>query len=201
MFFIVFAPVSADYYAGNYSNNSHLGWIIGGVNLSGSPRASLTVNTTSGMAPLAVQFTDTSDISETSRYWDFGDGGDTSSLINVSHVYTKKGNYTAKLFVETEEARGYYGIGSTQYIIVTSPLSDTFARNNLIRWRKTVVSTIFKDPTRFCGVSPRKLNSLSISLSELRIRSPSKWYHIKNGYRNNICRNNKILYLGNKFCI
>jgi hypothetical protein len=168
MFFIVFAPVSADYYAVNFSNNSHLGWIIGAIDLSDFPQTSLTVNTTSGVAPLAVQFTDTSTISETSRYWDFGDGGNASSLINVSHVYTKMGNYTAKLFVQTEGQGDYYGIGGRQYIIVTSPRSNALTRNDLIRWWKKVPSMALNDRTQICVMNLKKIDPLSLSLCNLR---------------------------------
>ncbi len=51
---------------------------------------------TSGTAPLAVQFTDTSTGSPASWSWNFGDGG-TSTLQNPSHTYTTAGTYTVSL--------------------------------------------------------------------------------------------------------
>ncbi|MDH4036955.1 MAG: S8 family serine peptidase [Candidatus Krumholzibacteria bacterium] len=57
-------------------------------NFSGSP--------TSGVAPLAVSFTDLSTGSPTSWSWNFGDGG-TSTAQNPSHTYTAAGSYTVTL--------------------------------------------------------------------------------------------------------
>ena len=66
---------------------------------SQGPTASFTASPTSGSAPLAVQFTDTSTGSPTSRSWDFGDGSATSTATNPSHTYTQAGTFTAKLTV------------------------------------------------------------------------------------------------------
>jgi PKD repeat protein len=62
------------------------------------PIANFTVNTTSGTAPLAVQFTDTSTGAPTSWSWTFGDGG-TSTEQSPVHAYSKKGAYTVSLRV------------------------------------------------------------------------------------------------------
>jgi PKD repeat protein len=66
---------------------------------SQGPTAGFTASPTSGPAPLAVQFTDTSTGSPTSRSWDFGDGSATSTATNPSHTYTQAGTFTAKLTV------------------------------------------------------------------------------------------------------
>jgi PKD repeat protein len=50
------------------------------------------------MAPLAVQFTDTSANSPTSWLWSFGDGS-TSRSQNPAHTYTNAGTYTVMLTV------------------------------------------------------------------------------------------------------
>ena len=52
-----------------------------------APVASFTQSATSGLAPLTVNFTDTSTNSPTYWHWDFGDGS-TSLLQNPSHTYT-----------------------------------------------------------------------------------------------------------------
>jgi len=63
-----------------------------------TPTASFTAKPVSGIAPFAVQFTDTSTYYPTSWLWDFGDGG-ISSLQNPSHTYTVPGTYTVTLKV------------------------------------------------------------------------------------------------------
>lgn len=60
------------------------------------PTASFTASPTSGTAPLAVQFTDTSTGSPTAWAWDFGDGA-TSAAQNPGHTYTAPGTYTVTL--------------------------------------------------------------------------------------------------------
>jgi PKD repeat protein len=61
------------------------------------PTASFTPSTTSGEAPLTVNFTNTSTGDPTPTYsWTFGDGG-TSTATNPSHTYTSAGTYTVNL--------------------------------------------------------------------------------------------------------
>ena len=62
------------------------------------PVASFSVNLSSGSAPLAVQFSDTSLGTITSWQWDFGDGG-TSAERSPIHRYTIAGSHTARLTV------------------------------------------------------------------------------------------------------
>ncbi|MDD3621012.1 MAG: PKD domain-containing protein [Methanofollis sp.] len=58
-------------------------------------QAGFTANVTSGEAPLAVQFTDTSR-HVTGWQWNFGDG-ETSNVQDPAHTYTEPGIYTVKL--------------------------------------------------------------------------------------------------------
>jgi len=61
------------------------------------PVANFNVNSTSGYAPLSVQFTDTSQYS-TFRSWDANnDGIEDSNEASFVYTYTSKGTYTAKL--------------------------------------------------------------------------------------------------------
>jgi PKD repeat protein len=60
--------------------------------------ANFTANTTSGLAPLTVQFDDISSGSPQSWSWDFGDGG-TSTDPNPVHTYHAVGMYTVSLTV------------------------------------------------------------------------------------------------------
>ncbi len=76
------------------------------------PDADFFATPTTGPAPLAVQFTDNSTGTITSRAWTFGDGG-TSTGVNPSHTYLSAGTYTVSLNVtgpggsDTETKTGY----------------------------------------------------------------------------------------------
>jgi PKD repeat protein len=70
------------------------------ITLPVAPSAAFSVSPSSGWAPLAVNFTDTSTGSITNRYWDFGDGTTTNTgATNVAHVYTSGGTNTVTLIV------------------------------------------------------------------------------------------------------
>ncbi|MDD3915450.1 MAG: PKD domain-containing protein, partial [Bacteroidales bacterium] len=60
--------------------------------------ADFTANTTGGLPPLAIQFTDTSGGNPTGWAWDFGDGN-TSTEQNPVHIYTRVGTYPVTLTV------------------------------------------------------------------------------------------------------
>ena len=62
------------------------------------PVAEFTASTTSGMAPLALNFLNASTGSITSYAWTFGDGG-TSTVASPTHVYSAAGVYTVSLAV------------------------------------------------------------------------------------------------------
>ncbi|AKB29105.1 cell surface protein [Methanosarcina siciliae T4/M] len=85
-----------------------------------APVASFTAFSTSGDAPLTVQFTDTSVNYPTSWAWDFDNDGMTDSTEqNPSHTYVTPGTYTINLTV-TNDA-GEDSEISTDYITVTAP--------------------------------------------------------------------------------
>jgi outer membrane protein assembly factor BamB len=70
-----------------------------------------TANVTEGAAPLAVQFTDKSDVLAPTRWnWTFGDGGNfstgTAGLKDATHTYTTSGTFTVNLTV-TNATRSY----------------------------------------------------------------------------------------------
>ncbi|MBU0982367.1 MAG: PKD domain-containing protein [candidate division Zixibacteria bacterium] len=86
------------------------------------PVAAFSAEPTSGVAPLAVTFTDASTLA-TSWSWNFGDGG-TSTAQNPSHTYTNPGTYTVAL-----TATNAYGSDvetKVDYITVTDPGSQTW---------------------------------------------------------------------------
>jgi len=64
------------------------------------PVAAFDTDTTSGYAPLSVQFTDLSQ-NATGWNWDFGDGA-TSTEPNPTHIYSSAGNYNVNLTVDNE---------------------------------------------------------------------------------------------------
>jgi len=75
------------------------------------------------MAPLAVQFTDTSANSPTSWHWSFGDGSISGSQ-NPAHTYTNAGAYTVMLTV-TNAAGSNTTIMKSGLIITASSASAT----------------------------------------------------------------------------
>ncbi|MCK9306535.1 MAG: DUF3344 domain-containing protein [Methanoculleus sp.] len=84
-----------------------------------APVANFTANVTSGDAPLAVQFTDTSTGSPTAWAWDFeNDGIIDSTEQNATHTYTAAGTYAVNL--TATNAAGSDSEVKTGYITVTS---------------------------------------------------------------------------------
>ncbi len=83
-----------------------------------APVASFTASPRTGLAPLEVQFTDTSTNAPASWSWDFGDGN-TSTLRHPVHTYSATGSYTVNLSVTN--AFGSNSLRSTGYITVTEP--------------------------------------------------------------------------------
>jgi PKD repeat protein len=67
------------------------------------PDARFTANATTGKAPFAVKFTDTSNGTPTAWAWEFGDGA-SATVQHPVHVYTRSGNFTVNL-----TARNGYG--------------------------------------------------------------------------------------------
>jgi PKD repeat protein len=90
------------------------------VNVGGSlkaPISSFSASSTSGKAPLKVQFTDTSANSPTSWKWSFGDGTSSTSK-NPIHTYSKTGKYTVSLTVTN--AAGSNTASRSEYLTVSS---------------------------------------------------------------------------------
>ncbi len=90
---------------------------VGGGTGPVAPVAQFSGTPTTGVAPLAVVFTDLSTNTPTSWSWTFGDGG-VSSLQNPSHTYAAVGTYTVTL--TATNAAGSDGETKTGYITVTT---------------------------------------------------------------------------------
>jgi len=85
--------------------------------------ANFTADTAAGLAPLAVQFNDTSTGTPTSWLWDFGDNIN-STQQNPSHTYAAEGNYTVTLTASNpadEDTKT-----KTEYIKVFDPVTAAF---------------------------------------------------------------------------
>uniref|UniRef100_UPI000A406248 PKD domain-containing protein n=1 Tax=Methanosarcina horonobensis TaxID=418008 RepID=UPI000A406248 len=82
-----------------------------------TPITNFSASSTSGKAPLKVQFTDQSTGSPTSWKWTFGDGN-TSTDGNPVHIYNKTGLYSVTL--TTSNANGSNTLTKSSYIAVSS---------------------------------------------------------------------------------
>jgi len=89
-----------------------------------APVASFTTNTTSGTAPLTVQFNDTSSNSPKSWNWSFGDGIWSNTTVsgarNVTHTYNNPGSCIVQLTVANTGGANTTYPGTT--ITVNSPV-------------------------------------------------------------------------------
>ncbi|WNY23345.1 hypothetical protein MmiHf6_06520 [Methanimicrococcus hongohii] len=105
-----------------------------------------------GKAPLEVKFTDLSyqGIRDNLKYtWSFGDGTTSNQIGNVTHTYTKEGNYTVSLTISN--AFGNKTETKTNYIYVGSgPIADFTANNTA---GKTPLAVQFTDKS---GGNPTK---------------------------------------------
>lgn len=81
-----------------------------------APVASFTAAPTSGTAPLAVQFTDTSTGAPTAWAWNFGDGG-TATTQNATHTFAAAGTFTVTLAATNA---GGTSAPATQTVTVTA---------------------------------------------------------------------------------
>lgn len=86
------------------------------------PLADFTSDSTSGIAPLPIQFTDRSKDYTVSWHWDFGDGS-VSDMLNPPHVYAKPGQYTVSLTVKN--LHGQDTMIKSNYIVVSLTSSPT----------------------------------------------------------------------------
>ncbi len=91
-----------------------------------TPVANFTANTTTGLNPATVQFTDTSSNTPNSWLWDFGDGT-TSTDQNPVHVYNTPGTYTVTL-IATNNA-GSSSLTQTGYIQVFNSQNPSVTAN------------------------------------------------------------------------
>jgi PKD repeat protein len=102
------------------------------------PSAGFTVSTNAGIAPLTVTFTDTSTGSITNRFWSFGDGAVTNTLVtSIAHTYTVARTNTVQLIVSgpagastnTKTAAVTVAAPKVGRLVVYDPFSDPVQMN------------------------------------------------------------------------
>ncbi len=114
------------------------------------PVANFTGTPTSGVAPVAVSFTDTTLNTPTSWSWTFGDSS-TSTAQNPSHTYSAVGSYTVAL-----TATNSYG-------------NNTCTKTNYI------TATIPPPAANFSGTPTSGSVPLAVSFTDSSTGSPTAW--------------------------
>jgi len=118
-----------------------------------APVANFTGSPTTGTAPLAVRFSDSSSGSPTSWSWDFGDGG-TSTSSSPTHTYDRPGTYAVSLTVANDS--GGNTLTKAGYVTVTAPapdfsLSASPSSQTVVRGRSTSYSVTADSLNGFTG--------------------------------------------------
>lgn len=117
---------------------------INATNPINPPVANFTANTTSGVIPLTVQFTDLSTNYPTSWLWSFGDGGN-STVQHPVYTYSAAGTYTVNLTSRntagsgTKAALNYINTTNPTvfyYIIATAGTGGAIAPNGTVPVKK-----------------------------------------------------------------
>jgi PKD repeat protein len=108
----------------------------------GAPTAAFDATPTSGTAPLAVQFTDTTTGAPESWTWDFGDGSPSSPEQHPSHVYAGPGQYLVTLTV-TNTA----GTDSATRTITVQSATATSECSGYPEWRTFLESQVWWEDT------------------------------------------------------
>ncbi|MFA5416321.1 MAG: PKD domain-containing protein, partial [Methanoregula sp.] len=121
-----------------------------------APVTAFIASTTSGSAPLAVQFTDQSTGYPTSWYWEFGDGS-TSTAQNPSHTYASSGSATTTYTVNLTATNA---VGST-----------SVSKSNYITVASSTPIVSFNGTPRTSGVYP-----LTVRFRDTSLLGPTSWY-------------------------
>jgi len=116
------------------------------------PTASFTATPVNGIAPLTVQFNDTSTGTPTSWLWDFGDAN-TSTEQNATHTYTTAGTYMVNLTVTSLAGGtslvkpGYISVGSHSGALPNyTGIFVRAANPEGIRWNANLNGTYYINP-------------------------------------------------------
>jgi PKD repeat protein len=126
-------------------------FVISGNKLFKTPTVAFSASPTSGNAPLKVSFTDKSTGTPTSWKWSFGDGN-TSTVKNPVHAYSKAGKYTVSLTVKN-------AVGS-----------NTATKSNYIN-----VVTLTKPVAAFSASPTSGKMPLTVKFTDKSANSPTSW--------------------------
>jgi len=134
-----------------YGSNSTTKYAL--VEAGDVPVANFTANVTTGIAPLAVRFTDLSQAFPAVHAWNwsFGDGSPNGTVQNPVHVFTAMGNYTVNLTVEN-----FWG-------------NDTMSRTEYIRVGEIPVADFSAEPTSVVETQP-------VNFTDLSTGFPNWWF-------------------------
>jgi PKD repeat protein len=135
------------------------------------PTASFTEDKTTGTAPLAVQFTDTSTGNPTSWSWNFGDGT-SSTLESPSHTYTNAGTYTVSLTAtnasgsDTDTEPGLINVSSSGGSTLTfNPTADSYVSSSNLTGNYGTITTAIVREGDGSSTNPTKRTYLKFSLT------------------------------------
>jgi PKD repeat protein len=129
-----------------------------------TPIASFSISVQSGKAPLAVDFTDSSQITTstiTSWSWSFGDGG-SSSEQNPQYVFQTAGTYDVSLTVTSADGSDT----DTQLSAITVEAADTKTKITLVDAKGLALTEVTATSEVFSieSQSYNELNQLSVNL-------------------------------------
>ncbi|HEY0644389.1 MAG TPA: PKD domain-containing protein, partial [Nocardioides sp.] len=132
-----------------------------------APVASFTWSPTTGTAPLAVKFTDTSTGRPTSWAWTFGDGG-TSTVQSPSYTFAKAGTYTVSLKVTNAGGTST----KTNTVVVGSVPTPTVV---LDKPAAAVTLTSYVDVAWHATTSPTTVKGYDVEVRSIGYGKGSQW--------------------------
>jgi len=122
------------------------------ISVSSAPVASFSGVPTTGTAPLAVTFTDSSTNTPTNWNWSFGDGS-VSAVQHPVHTYATNGIYTVSLTAKNSAG------------------SNTTTKTNYI----TVSSAVIAPVASFSGAPTTGTAPLAVTFTDSSINAPTSW--------------------------
>jgi PKD repeat protein len=164
-------PNTFNRYNGDYGTLGHIFISYAANNATYyAPSASFTSNVSSGIAPLTVQFNDTSIGIPTAWNWNYGDG-QSATTQNPTHTYNTPGSYQVTLSVTNTQGTDATPPGYKTITVTTGSTNTTGGGNNYNN------TTGIYGKVAFIG-SPLNGNSpLTVGFQDLSSNSPTsfKW--------------------------